>query len=87
MNIHILRIFTHQAAWETGRACGISTISAEKIEDINYKSIALWEYFWYYIKAFRTGTDFPPCGRTSRLGGGVEVPGGKNKYLEEMKCQ
>ena len=52
-----------------------------------YKSIALWEYFWYYIKAFRTGTDFPPCGRASRLGGGVEVPGGKNKYLEEMKCQ
>ena len=33
------------------------------------------------------GDGLSPMWPVLRLGGGVEIPGGKNKYLEEMKCQ
>jgi hypothetical protein len=36
---------------------------------------------------FARGRTFPHVAGLFRLGGGVEIPGGKNKLLEEMKCQ
>ncbi len=41
------------------------------------KNLANRRRFCYYIQAFRTGADFPHV--AGWLGGGDEVPGGKNK--------
>ncbi|MBO6014312.1 MAG: hypothetical protein J6P48_02475 [Oscillospiraceae bacterium] len=41
------------------------------------KNLANRRRFCYYIQAFRTGADFPHV--AGKLGGGDEVPGGKNK--------
>ena len=51
------------------------------------KTLAKNEPICYYIKAFRTGADFPHVAQ--RLGGEVEAPGGNNKYEkgEQTKWQ
>ena len=45
------------------------------------------ELFWYYIRAFRTGADFPHVAGFSGLVEGLKLPEENNKKLEEIKCQ
>ena len=34
----------------------------KKTQKIKEETLAIQRVFWYHIKAFHTGVDFPPCG-------------------------
>ena len=45
--------------------------------------LAISFFICYYIKAFRTGADFPQVAAVSRLGRGADASGGNNKKIKE----
>ena len=52
------------------------------------KPLAICRCFCYYIKAFRTGADFPHVAVfRKRLGGRAEAPGGIKQKKENIKWQ
>ena len=54
-------------------------ISPKVLQNLNFSDIM--------SRHFARERTFPHVAGVFRLGGGVETPGGKNKKLEEIKCQ